>query len=135
MTIGSRLKDALHSFAAVEAQIVSHGTPTSPAQSLELVQLRRDLIMEFATLSAAIEAEPILAASRKMLTEATRLLAAFRTSNAINQADWPVVRLREDAAGYSIAVQGVVKTSRAFWDWAEQNLAYDAPAEIETPRH
>lgn len=122
MAIGSQLKDALHSFAAVEAQIVAHGAPTTAAQSFELVQLRRDLVMEFATLRTAIEAEPSLAASRDRLTQATRLLAAFRTSNAINQADWPVVRVREDANGYNEAVQRVVRASRAFWDWAERTL-------------
>lgn len=135
MTIGTRLRQALQSFATVEAQIISHGNLTSPAQSLELVQLRRDLVMEFAELRDAIEAEPLFLASRTMLTQATRLLAAFRTSNAINQADWPVVRVREDAAGYRVAAQSVANASRAFWNWMEENLAHHPQPEIETMRH
>lgn len=129
MAIGSRLKEALQSFAAVEAQIVARGAPKTAAESLDLVQLRRDLVLEFAALSAAIEAEPSLIASPDMLTQATRALAAFRTRNSMNQADWPVVRVREDPAGYSVAVQGVVRTSRAFWDWAERNLDPDVNTE------
>lgn len=125
MSIGSQLKSALQSFAQVEAQIVSRGVPMTPAESLDLLHLRRQLITEFATLSAAIEAEPILRRSPTMLTEATRLLAAFRTANSVNQAEWPVVRVREDAAGYRIAVQRVVTASDAFWSWAAQSLHFD----------
>ena len=125
MLIGSKLKSALESFAQAEAQIVLRGVPVTAAESLELVQLRRQLITEFATLSAAIEAEPNLIRSPAMLTDATRLLAAFRTANSVNQAEWPVVRVREDAAGYHIAVQRVVIASDAFWSWAAQTLNFD----------
>ena len=124
MLIGSELKRALESFAQVEADIVSHGVPVTAAESQELLQLRRQLITEFAGLSAAIEAEPNLARSPSLLTDATRLLSAFRTANSVNQADWPVVRVREDAAGYSVAVQSVIKASSAFWDWADKTLHF-----------
>jgi len=124
MLIGSALKGALESFAQVEADIVAHGAPVTTAESQELLQLRRQLITEFARLSAAIEAEPSLARSPSMLTDATRLLAAFRTANSVNQADWPVIRVREDAAGYEAAVQKVVNASSAFWDWADHSLQF-----------
>ena len=124
MLIGSDLKSALESFAQVEADIVSHGVPVTPAESQELLQLRRQLITEFANVSAALEAEPNLARSPTLLTDATRLFAAFRTANSVNQADWPVVRVREDAAGYSVAVRSVVEASSAFWDWADNMLKF-----------
>ncbi|BAK65923.1 MULTISPECIES: hypothetical protein [Sphingobium] len=126
MRAGAVLTDALKSFAAVEKRIVELGPRLEPSTASEFVMLRRDLVLEFARLGNALETDPQLKAEPELLAQGTRLLAAFRTENSRNQADWPVIRVRDNVQQYRIAAQSVAHSSRAFWQWVEQQ--FDLPA-------
>jgi hypothetical protein len=122
--LAGKLSGALQSFASTEAQIVKLGTLADPQMANELVQLRRELVQDFANVSAALEADPRLAGDHERTSRAMRLLAAFRTRNAINQADWPVIRVRDHPEEYRNSIGHVAEASRAFWGWIETELGF-----------
>lgn len=124
MPVGAKLLNALRSFATVEREIVSLGERTDASNAQDFVRLRRDLVLEFAKLSAALESDPHLIAHPDKLSQATRLFAAFRTANSINQADWPAIRVRDNVESYRTAAQPVGERSHAFWSWIEQEFGF-----------
>jgi hypothetical protein len=124
MPTGNELDQALRSFAEVERGIVQLDTRADATNALAFVNMRRDLVMEFAKVGKALEQEPWLVANPDKMTQVTRLFAAFRTQNALNQADWPVIRVRDDPAAYAGASRPVGERSAAFWQWVEQELGF-----------
>ena len=124
MPTGNELDQALRSFAEVERWIVQLDTRADATNALAFVNMRRDLVMEFAKVGKALEQEPWLVANPDKMTQVTRLFAAFRTQNALNQADWPVIRVRDDPAAYACASRPVGERSAAFWQWVEQELGF-----------
>ena len=124
MPIGRELQDALQSFTAVERDIVTLGQRADPARAAEFVNMRRDLVMAFAKVGTALGGDPFLVANPEKMTQVTRLFAAFRTANSINQADWPAIRVRDNPLDYKQASKPVGLRSQAFWQWIEQELGY-----------
>lgn len=128
MTISAELSDdlcrALKSFAATEKEIVRLGVMADPNQAGALLQYRRQLVQDFADVNAALGTEPRLIDDPERMTQAMRVLAAFRTRNSINQADWPVIRVRDHPAEYQVAISHVIEASRAFWRWVETELGF-----------
>lgn len=124
MAIGAELEDALRSFAIAERDIVSAGQLKDGDNAMELVRVRRDLVLQFAKVGNALEQDPHLKANPDKLTEGTRLFAAFRSANSINQANWPAIRVRDEREAYRSASQPVVERSRAFWAWVDQELGF-----------
>ncbi|MCW2337968.1 hypothetical protein M2337_002201 [Sphingobium sp. B2D3A] len=122
--LSSDLAELLRAFSATETEIVQLGTIAQAARMHELLQLRRQFVEQFGLVSAALQREPILLASPALMTQAMRLLAAFRSRNAINQADWPVIRVRDDPIAYREASQHVKDASRDFWDWIETAVGF-----------
>jgi len=122
MNAGTALAEALRSFAAVEHEIVAHDRLGEDGDPADLVRLRRELVMQFAAIAPALEADAALRADPARLAQATRLLSAFRSQNAINQADWPAIRVRDDRASYRASAQRVADRSRAFWQWIGDEL-------------
>lgn len=124
MAIGAELEDALRSFATAERDIVSAGQLKDGDNAMELVRVRRDLVLQFAKVGNALEQDPHLKAYPDKLTEGTRLFAAFRSANSINQANWPAIRVRDEREAYRSASQPVIERSRAFWAWVDQELGF-----------
>jgi hypothetical protein len=124
MAIGAELEDALRSFAIAERDIVSAGQLKNGDNAMELVRVRRDLVLQFAKVGNALEQDPHLKAHPDKLTEGTRLFAAFRSANSINQANWPAIRVRDEREAYRSASQPVIERSRAFWAWVDQELGF-----------
>ena len=124
MPIGSELQGALRSFVVVERGIVALGERADSNNAAEFVTLRRDLVLEFAKVSSALNSDPHLASNPEMMTQGTRLFSAFRTVNSINQADWPAIRVRDDPEAYRVAVRLVAERSQAFWAWIEQEFGF-----------
>jgi|GEM_PF-966231 len=118
------LTQALRSFAAVEREIVRLGALGDASKAHQFLQLRRQLVDAFAHARMALEAEPRLIESPTLMSEAMRQLAAFRTANAINQADWPVIRVRDEPQQYKIASQSVARASQDFWNWVDRGLGF-----------
>lgn len=124
MTIGAELTQALRNFATVEQQIVKLGQRVDPDNALEFVRMRRQLVMGFAEINAALDKDPWLNARPEILQQCRQLFSAFRAANSINQANWPVVKARDDPKGYQIAAAPVGEKSRAFWRWVEKELGF-----------
>ncbi|MBT2186988.1 hypothetical protein [Sphingobium nicotianae] len=124
MPIGSELQGALRSFVAVEREIVALGERADPTKAAEFVNMRRDLVMEFAKLGMALSNDPYLVANPDQMTQVTRLFSAFRAANSINQADWPAIRVRDNPEGYKDACRPVAERSGAFWQWVERELGH-----------
>lgn len=124
MPIGTALKSALDSFATVERGIVEIGRHVDGNSAVDFVRMRKQLVMEFATVGGAIEKDPWLSGNPGLLQQATRHLSAFRAQNSINQANWPVVRVKDNLAEYHIAARPVAERSAEFWQWIEQELGY-----------
>lgn len=124
MSIGTALVDALSRFAALERELVALGQRADASTAIEFVRMRRQLVMEFAQVGAALEKDPWLSANSHLMQQAQRLLSAFRAQNTINQANWPVVRVRDNLADYQIAARPVGERSRDFWDWIEFELGF-----------
>ena len=124
MPIGTALHSALESFAAVERSIVDIARHIDGSNAVDFVRLRKQLVMEFASVGSAIEKDPWLSSNPDMLQQATRLLSAFRSQNSINQANWPVVRVKDNLAEYQIAARPVAERSGAFWQWCERELGF-----------
>lgn len=124
MTIGTELVEALRSFAAVEKDIVAAGQRADNDIAVELVRVRRELVLEFASLGKALEQDPLLKAHPDKMTEGTRLFSAFRSANSINQANWPAIRVRDEREAYRGASMPVVDRSRAFWGWVDRELGF-----------
>jgi len=124
LPIGTDLANALRSFAAIEQDIITFGQTMDAGKASAFVHRRRDMAHEFAVLRNALEREPLLIAQPELMTQALRLLAAFRARNAINQAEWPAIRVRDEPAPFRIAAQSVAAAARDFWRWIEQTLAY-----------
>jgi len=122
MAADTSLTEALRAFAAAEQRIVDHDRLGDAGNAAELVRLRRDLVMAFAQVAAALESDPGLRAQPDRQAQATRLLSAFRTQNAVNQADWPAIRIPQDRDAYHESVARVQARSRAFWDWVGEEL-------------
>jgi hypothetical protein len=124
MSIGPALVDALKIFAAIEDDLIALGKRADATTATEFVRMRRQLVMGFAEVSAALEKDAWLGEQSHLMTQAQRLLAAFRSQNAINQANWPVVRVRDNLAEYQIAARPVGERSRDFWDWLAFELGF-----------
>lgn len=124
MPIGSELTSALQEFAGVERAIVALGRGNAASNALELVRVRRDLVLQFAKLGSALERDPHLKDNPDQMTQATRLFAAFRSANSINQANWPAIRVRDNLEEYLGASLPVADASRAFWTWVDQHLGF-----------
>lgn len=122
--ISAALRDALATFSKVEREIVAVGQRMDPDTALEFVRLRRQLVMRFATLGNALEQEPWLKARPDEMRTGSQLFSAFRAQNSINQADWPVVRVRDNIEAYRANARPVAEKSIAFWRWVEQTLCY-----------
>jgi len=117
-----RLDEAMKAFARVERGIVEFGMAGDTQHAVELIRLRKQMITEFAALSAALEADPFLAERREAKTDLLRLFSAFRTANALNTAEWPAIRVRDDVPSFRAAATSVGHASRAFWRRIEQEL-------------
>lgn len=124
MPIGSELVAALKQFSALEVEIVELGGRVDPDNAREFVRMRRDLVMNFAHVGKAMDEDPWLAANPDVLSRGRRFFAEFRTANSLNQANWPVVRAKDDAAAYAKAAAPVGEKSRAFWQWVESDLGF-----------
>jgi len=124
MPISANLTSALHSFAAIEDDIIAFGQTMDASKATAFVQRRREMAHAFAVLRNALEQEPWLIDQPDLMTEALRRLSAFRAANAINQAEWPAIRVRDDPAAFRIAAQSVTAPSRAFWRWTEDTLGH-----------
>jgi hypothetical protein len=124
MAIGAELTSALRSFAAVENDIIAFGRGADASKALEFIQKRKQMITEFAALRDALENDPYLVAKPELKTEVMRLFSAFRAQNAINQADWPAIRVRDNLPQFRIAAQSVGPPSRAFWQWVDRELGF-----------
>lgn len=125
MTIGAELVQALRNFAKQESEIVQLGQRVEPENALELVRMRRGLVMCFADVGAAMEKDAWLNAQpHETIQQGRQLFSAFRAANSINQANWPVVKARDDPQGYQIAARPVGEKSRAFWVWVEKDLGF-----------
>jgi hypothetical protein len=125
MAIGAELARALQSFAAQEQEIVDIGGKVDPATALDFVRMRRRLVMCFAALNAAIDEDQWVTSDAQLHQKGRQLFSAFRAANSINQANWPVVEARDDPKGYADAARPVAEKSRAFWQWAEQELGFE----------
>jgi hypothetical protein len=128
MAIGAELAQALRNFANQERDIVQLGQRVDPDNALEFVRMRRQLVMCFADVGAAMEKDAWLTAQPEIMQEGRQLFSAFRAANSINQANWPVVKARDDPKGYGVAARPVGEKSRAFWAWAERALGFRKPA-------
>lgn len=124
--LSADLSDALRAFAETEDEIVHLGVVADSARMHELLALRRLFVEQFGVVNAALQKEPRLVQNADLMTQAMRLLAAFRSRNAINQADWPVIRVRDDPIAYREASQHVKEASRIFWQWTEDALGIRA---------
>lgn len=124
MAIGAKLSEALISFTRTEGDIVAFGQNLTPANAMEFVRLRRELVLEFAKLGTALEVDPLLTANPDLKTQGLRLFSAFRSQNSINQANWPAIRVRDDLENYRISSKPVVEASRNFWGWIEKELGF-----------
>jgi hypothetical protein len=124
MATGRALEEALKSFAKVENEIIAFGRGADGSKALEFVHLRKRMINEFAALRDALENDPYLKANEERKTEVMRPFSAFRAKNAINQADWPAIRVKDDPPAFRIAAQSVAPLSQAFWAWIEREFGY-----------
>jgi hypothetical protein len=124
MTIGAELAQALRNFATLEQQIVTLGQRVDPDNALDFVRMRRQLVMGFADINAALDKDPWLSSRPETLHRGRQLFSAFRAANSINQANWPVVKARDDPKGYQVAATLVGEKSRAFWRWVEGELGF-----------
>jgi hypothetical protein len=125
MAIGAELAQALRNFAKQEGDIVKLGQHVDPENALEFVRMRRSLVMCFADVGAAMEKDPWLVAQpAETIQQGRQLFSAFRAANSINQANWPVVKARDDPHGYQVAARPVGDKSRAFWAWVEKDLGF-----------
>jgi len=115
----------LKAFASIEHDLIALGKRADAATAAEFVRVRRQLVMGFAEVSAALEKDPWLTAQTHLMNQAQRLLAAFRSQNAINQANWPAVRVRDNLAEYQIAARPVGDRSRDFWDWITFEFGFE----------
>jgi hypothetical protein len=92
--------------------------------AVEFVRMRRQLVIGFADVGSALDTDAWLAAHPDVLRRGRQVFAAFRAQNSINQANWPVVRARDDPAGYQVAARPVGEKSREFWLWVETELGF-----------
>ena len=128
MAIGAELTQALRTFAALEKEIVGLGRTVDPSNAMDFVRMRRKLVMGFADLNAALDRDSWLTSQPELHQRGRQLFSAFRAANSINQANWPVVKARDDPQGYSVAAAPVGEKSRAFWLWVEKELGFKRPA-------
>lgn len=124
MPIGAVLANALRNFAIIEDDIITFGRTMDASKALAFVRRRREMAHEFAVLRDALEHEPWLIQRPEQMTEALRLLSAFRASSSIHQAEWPAIRVRDDPAAFRVAAQAVTTASNEFWRWVERELDY-----------
>jgi hypothetical protein len=124
MGISAELAQALRAFSAVERDIVSLGKRVDPATAVDFVRMRRQLVIGFAEVGSALDKDAWLAAQPDVLQRGRQLFSAFRAQNSINQANWPVVRARDDPDGYQVAARPVGEKSRDFWRWVETELGH-----------
>jgi len=125
MAIGAELAQALRNFARQEGEIVKLGQRVAPDNALEFVRMRRGLVMCFAEVGAAMEKDVWLTAQPpEMIQRGRQLFSALRAANSINQANWPVVKARDDPQGYQVAARPVGEKSHAFWMWVEMELGF-----------
>lgn len=110
-----RLTAALKTFAEAERGIVDFGRVGDSGRALELVRMRKQMVIEFAALGAALEEDDYLERHPDVKTDVLRLFAAFRTANSINTAEWPAIRVRDDVTQFQAAAQNVARASQAFW--------------------
>ena len=122
MAVSAELILALKRFAAVERQIVTLGQRVDPENALEFVRMRRQLVMGFAEVGVALEKDPWFTDRPDALQQGRQLFSAFRAANSINQANWPVIKARDDPRAYEAAARPVSDKSRAFWNWIEKEL-------------
>ncbi len=124
MPIGAELRRALQAFASVESDIIAFGRGADASKALEFVQRRKQMVLEFAHLRDALESDAYLLQHPNLKTQVMRLFAAFRSQNAINQAEWPAIRVRDNLLQFRVAAQSVAGPARAFWSWIERELDY-----------
>ena len=122
MAIGAELTQALRTFAAQEREIVGLGQKVDPENAMDFVRMRRRLVMGFADLNVALDKDPWLSSKPELLFEGRQHFSAFRAANSINQANWPVIKARDDPRAYEVAARLVADKSRAFWNWIEKEL-------------
>ena len=124
MAAGRELNEAFQSFASTERDIVAFGRNMTAANAMDFVRMRRELVLEFARLGTALEADPLLVANPDLKAQGLRLFSAFRAQNSINQANWPAIRVRDDLDGYRSSSVPVAEASRSFWAWVETELGF-----------
>jgi hypothetical protein len=125
MAISAELAQALRSFSAIERDIVTLGQKVDAQTAVEFVRARRQLVIGFAEVGSALDKDAWLATRPDILHRGRQLFSAFRAQNSINQANWPVVRARDDPAGYQVGARPVAEKSREFWRWVETDLGFN----------
>ena len=129
-----RLHQALTSFAKVECGIVAFGMEGDTERAIELVRLRKLMVEQFAIVGSALEADENLSADPQLKRELLRLFSAFRSANALNTAEWPAIRVRDDVERFRRAANSVGLASRAFWHQIEKGLPATTASRRQNPQ-
>ena len=95
------------------AAIANHGEDD---RRQELIALRRRYAAQIGVMNDA--AAPVLAeAPPDDQAEYRRVFSAMRTNTAAHQADWPAVRISDDAAAYRASAKRATAANGAFNAW------------------
>jgi hypothetical protein len=107
----------------VQAELATIATRTDDRRRYDLIDLRRDLSLQIAAVGNA--ADPFFASlGDPDLTRTYRSkFSRMRTAAALHQANWPAVRLGENAEQYHQSARAVREANQTFVAWMRETLA------------
>jgi hypothetical protein len=107
----------------VQQALASVAARTDDQRRHDLIELRRRLAAQIATIGQI--AEPMLQAhgEPRVLQEYRSKFSAMRSAAAMHQASWPAVRLGENPIEYNRSAAGVREANRQFLMWLRATLS------------
>lgn len=120
MKTSAQVLAELEALEEIQGKLAAIAARSDPARRHKLVQLRKSLAPQIATVGEA--GESLFASNAVLLAEFRQRHAAMRSATALHQAEWPAVRLGEIDDLYGQSALRARQANAAFASWLRAQL-------------
>lgn len=123
MTKFHGLQESLDGFEKILDDFASNSSQHDPNWRRNLVDLRRDLQSGLISIRAALQLHETAGGSSDASRALGAALSSIRSAIALHQAEWPVVAIDTEDAGYRVSVRRLRDATTDFRETARASVA------------
>ncbi|MDG2533026.1 hypothetical protein P6144_05165 [Sphingomonas sp. HITSZ_GF] len=123
MRNAAAVSEALNALERIQTELAAVSSRTDERRKYDLIELRRELAAQIATVGQLVEPLLIALDLPDELQLFREKFSQMRSAAALHQANWPAVRLDEADDTYSLSVRQVRERNRDFVAWMRSAMA------------